>query len=121
MFCHNNKVFLFCLPKRCSRLKKGGSGSRLRPTKNRLRLHPNSGGSSSATLEVKVYKKLLFNKCSNKPLKSVGSRRVISTIALLYPMPFLSGNRQKTDGTMHSSGFEKGLHGWQINHLHMES
>ena len=38
MFCHNNnKAFLFCLPKRCSwsrdRLKKGGSGSRLRPTK----------------------------------------------------------------------------------------
>ena len=56
MFCHNNnKVFLFCLPKRCSwsrdRLKKGGSGSRLRPTtKNRLRLHPKSGGFGSATL-----------------------------------------------------------------------
>ena len=28
MFCPNNKAFLFCLPKRCSRsrLKKGGSG-----------------------------------------------------------------------------------------------
>ena len=50
--CHNNKAFLFCLPKRCSRsrLKIGGSGSRLRQQKSRLRLHPNSGGSGSATL-----------------------------------------------------------------------
>ena len=48
MFCHNNKAFLLCLPKRFSRsrLKKGRSGSR-------LRLHPKSaapGGSGSATL-----------------------------------------------------------------------
>ena len=48
MLCHNNKSFLICLPKRCSRsrLKKGGSGSRLRLIKkNWLRLHPKKGGS----------------------------------------------------------------------------
>ena len=46
MFCHNNKAFLYCLPKKCrqSRLKKCRNDSRLRPTNNRLWLHPKSGG-----------------------------------------------------------------------------
>ena len=41
------KVFLFCLRTRCcrSRLTKGGSSSRLRPTISRLRSRPKSGGS----------------------------------------------------------------------------
>ena len=56
MFCHNNKAFLFCLPKRCSRsrLKKGGSGSRLQPTtKNWLWLNPKSGSSRRLQLNPK--------------------------------------------------------------------
>ena len=37
-----------------SRLKKGGSGSRLRPPKNRLRLQPKSGGSGTLPYFVQL-------------------------------------------------------------------
>ena len=49
MFCHNNKAFLFCLSKRCSRsrLKKCGSGSILKVAA--------PGGSDSATLRKIVF------------------------------------------------------------------
>ena len=63
MFCHKNKAFLFCLPKRCSwsrsRLNKGSFGQQ----KNRHRLHPKSGGSGSATLiTIKTY---VRHKCTS--------------------------------------------------------
>ena len=52
-----HKAFLLCLPKKCcrSRLKKGGSSSRLQPTKNRLRLRPKSGGSRRLRLRNTAY------------------------------------------------------------------
>ena len=62
MFCHNT-AFLYCLTKKCrqSRLKKCRYDSRLRPTKNRLRLHPKSGG--SATLVVMIYLFMSYSNC----------------------------------------------------------
>ena len=47
MFCHNNKAFILCLPKACSRsrLKKCGSGSAKKKNRLRLRSRSKSGGS----------------------------------------------------------------------------
>ena len=57
MFCHNNKAFLFGLPKLWSRsrLKKGSSGSRLRPTKKLAPAPPQKWGLQAAPAPQNSY------------------------------------------------------------------
>ena len=89
------KVFLFCLRKRCcrSRLTKGGSGSRLRPTISRLRSRPKSGGSKKRLRHRNTDKNRTNNYSPTKIRKYVYQKDYSATklnkkIGIFFLAPF---------------------------------
>ena len=91
----NYKVFLFCVRKRCcrSRLTKGGSSSRLRPTISRLRSRPKRGGSKKRLRHRNTDKNRTNNYSPTKIRKYVYQKDYSATklnkkIGIFFLAPF---------------------------------